>query len=87
MELKPAMDHYNVTVDWTTLDGYYQRLQRQGTPLNIGTYVGAAQVREAVLGDVDRKPNPEELELMIPRECRLLIFCHLVCLRNTHRYK
>jgi N-acyl-D-amino-acid deacylase len=64
VELKPAMDHYNVTVDWTTLDGYYQRLQRQGTPLNIGTYVGAAQVREAVLGDVDRKPNAEELEQM-----------------------
>jgi PBP4 family serine-type D-alanyl-D-alanine carboxypeptidase len=60
VELKPAMDHYNVTVDWTTLDEYYKRLQRQGTPLNIGTYVGAAQVREAVLGDVDRKPTAEE---------------------------
>jgi len=64
VELKPAMDHYNVTVDWTTLDEYYKRLQRQGTPLNIGTYVGAAQVREAVLADVDRKPNAEELEQM-----------------------
>ncbi|MEQ1474557.1 MAG: D-alanyl-D-alanine carboxypeptidase, partial [Candidatus Acidiferrum sp.] len=64
VELKPALEHYNITVDWTTLDGYYKRLQRQGTPLNIGTYVGAAQVREAVLGDVDRKPNREELEQM-----------------------
>ncbi len=64
VELKPAMDHYNVTVDWKTLDEYYKRLQKLGTPLNIGTYVGAAQVREAVLGDVDRKPNAEELEQM-----------------------
>ena len=64
VELKPALEHYNITVDWTTLDGYYKRLQRQGTPLNIGTYVGAAQVREAVLGDMDREPNREELQQM-----------------------
>jgi hypothetical protein len=24
-------------VDWTTLDGYFQRLEKQGTPINIGT--------------------------------------------------
>ncbi|MDP9337883.1 MAG: D-alanyl-D-alanine carboxypeptidase/D-alanyl-D-alanine-endopeptidase [Acidobacteriota bacterium] len=64
VELKPALEHYKISVDWTTLAEYYQRLQRQGTPLNIGTYVGAAQVREAVLGDVDRQPNREELEQM-----------------------
>jgi dihydroorotase/N-acyl-D-amino-acid deacylase len=32
--------------------------------LNLGTYVGAAQVREAVLGDVNRAPTSEELEKM-----------------------
>ncbi len=51
-------------VDWTTLDGYFTRLEKTGTPLNIGTYVGAAQVREAVLGDVDRVPSADELEKM-----------------------
>jgi len=40
------------------------RLEKGGTPLNIGTYVGASQVREAVLGDSDRDPTPEELEKM-----------------------
>jgi N-acyl-D-amino-acid deacylase len=63
-ELQPALDHYKISVDWTTLDGYFARLQKQGTPLNIGTYVGAAQVREAVLGDVDRAPTPDELDHM-----------------------
>ena len=62
--LKPFMDQYHFTIDWTTLDGYFQRLEKQGTPLNIGTYVGAAQVREAVLGDVDRAPTAEELDRM-----------------------
>lgn len=62
--LKPYLEHYNLMVDWTTLDGYLQRLEKDGTPLNLGTYVGAAQVREAVIGDDDRAPNPAELEQM-----------------------
>jgi dihydroorotase/N-acyl-D-amino-acid deacylase len=62
--LQPALDHYKLKVDWTTLDGYFRRLEKSGTPLNIGTYVGAAQVREAVLGEVDRAPTPTELDEM-----------------------
>jgi N-acyl-D-amino-acid deacylase len=62
--LQPTLDYFQLKVDWTTLDGYFERLAKVRTPLNIGTYVGAAQVREAVLGDVDRAPTPEELEKM-----------------------
>jgi dihydroorotase/N-acyl-D-amino-acid deacylase len=62
--LQPELDHYKLKVDWTTLDGYFQRLEKSGTPLNIGTYVGLGQVREAVLGDVDRAPTLEEMEKM-----------------------
>jgi N-acyl-D-amino-acid deacylase len=61
---KTFLDHYKLTVDWTTLDGYFSRLEKQGTPLNIGTYVGSAQVREAVIGDDNRAPTPAELEQM-----------------------
>ncbi len=62
--MKPVLDHYKLKVDWTTLDGYFRRLEKQGTPLNLGTYVGAAQVREAVIGDDDRAPTPAELDQM-----------------------
>ena len=62
--LKPYLDQYHLTVDWTTLDGYFRRLEKDGTPINLGTYVGAAQVREAVIGDDNRAPTPEELEQM-----------------------
>lgn len=62
--LKPFLDQYKLTVDWTTLDEYFKRLEKQGTPINIGTYVGAAQVREAVIGDDDRAPTEAELERM-----------------------
>jgi len=62
--LKPFLDHHKLTVDWTTLDGYFRRLERQGTPLNLGTYVSSGQVREAVIGFDDRAPTAEELERM-----------------------
>jgi dihydroorotase/N-acyl-D-amino-acid deacylase len=62
--MKPMLEHYKLTVDWTTLDQYAKRLEKQGTPLNIGTYVGSAQIREAVIGQDDRAPTPAELEQM-----------------------
>lgn len=62
--MKPMFDMLKLNVDWTTLDGYYKRLEKQGIPYNIGTYVGAAQVRQAVIGDDDRVPTPAELEQM-----------------------
>jgi len=62
--LQPELDQYKLKVDWTTLGEYFKRLEATHTPLNIGTYVGAAQVREAVIGDDDRAPAPEELEKM-----------------------
>lgn len=62
--LQPALEPYHLNVDWADLRGYFRRLEKNGTPLNIGTYVGAAQVREAVLGDANRAPTPEELERM-----------------------
>lgn len=63
-QAQPMLEQYKLKIDWTTLDGYFKRLERSGTPLNIGTYVGAAQVREAVLGDDNRAPTPAELEQM-----------------------
>jgi N-acyl-D-amino-acid deacylase len=62
--LQPFIEPYHLKVDWTDLNGYFRRLESNGTPLNLGTYVGAAQVREAVLGDVNRAPTAEELERM-----------------------
>ncbi|MHB8485632.1 MAG: N-acyl-D-amino-acid deacylase family protein [Candidatus Acidiferrales bacterium] len=62
--MKPFLEQYHLTIDWTDLDGYFRRLEKTRTPLNLGTYVGAAQVREAVIGDDDREPTPAELEQM-----------------------
>jgi N-acyl-D-amino-acid deacylase len=61
---KIFLDFYHLSIDWHDLAGYFRRLEASGTPINLGTYVGAAQVREAVLGDVDRAPTPAELQQM-----------------------
>ncbi len=63
-QLQPVLDQYKLKIDWSTLAEYFVRLEKAGTPLNIGTYVGAAQVREAILGDVDRAPTADELGQM-----------------------
>ncbi|HET6552428.1 MAG TPA: D-aminoacylase [Dyella sp.] len=49
---------------WTTLSGYFDRLQSQGIAVNFGTYVGAATAREMVIGYGDRQPTAKELGLM-----------------------
>ena len=61
---KDFLQHYHLNVDWTDLDGYFRRLQQQGSALNLGTYIGAAQLREYVIGDEDRSPTAAELQQM-----------------------
>ena len=58
------LKRFNLTIDWRTLDQYFTRLQKQGTGLNLGTFVGATQVREYVIGYDNRPPTPAELETM-----------------------
>lgn len=55
---------YNLTIDWTTLDEYFRRLERQGTGVNLATFVGATQVRAYVVGFDNRPPTNEEMEQM-----------------------
>ena len=55
---------FNLTVDWRTLGQYFNRLEKQGAGINLGTFVGATQVREYVIGYDDRPPTAPELEQM-----------------------
>ncbi len=63
-EFDKDLKRYGLERDWTTLGGYLARLERQGISVNIASYVGSGQVRECVLGNVDRDPTAEELEKM-----------------------
>ncbi len=52
------------SVPWTTLDEYLSFLESKGVSPNVASLVGAATVRQYVLGENDRAPTPEELERM-----------------------
>jgi N-acyl-D-aspartate/D-glutamate deacylase len=56
--------HYGITPDWRDLAGYFTRLEKQGMGINLGTYVGATQVRRMIIGDDNRAPSPAELDQM-----------------------
>ena len=53
-----------VTVDWTTLGGYFQKLERQHMSTNIASYVGEEQVWTYVKGYSQSPATPEELAAM-----------------------
>jgi len=55
---------WGLVVDWHDLDGYFRRLERSGTPINLATFVGATQVREYVIGYARRAPTRAELVRM-----------------------
>ena len=50
--------------DWNSLDGYFRELERRGTAINLGTYVGTSSVRNAVMGNVNRTPTADEMKSM-----------------------
>ncbi len=55
---------FNLRVDWRTFDEYFRRLDKQGAGVNLGTFVGATQVREYVIGWDNRPPTAAELTQM-----------------------
>jgi dihydroorotase/N-acyl-D-amino-acid deacylase len=55
---------FNLTVDWRTLGEYFNRLSKQGAGVNLGTFVGATQIREYVIGYDNRPPTADELNQM-----------------------
>jgi dihydroorotase/N-acyl-D-amino-acid deacylase len=63
-EQRDFLRRYNLTVDWRTLAEYFRRLEKQGIGVNLGTFVGATQVRAYVIGFDNRPPTASELEQM-----------------------
>src|ERR1700733_4516791 len=52
---REGYDHFHLVADWHTLAAYFARLERQRIGINLGTYVGATQVRRIVIGEDNRK--------------------------------
>ncbi|HJQ66874.1 MAG TPA: D-aminoacylase [Gemmatimonadales bacterium] len=55
---------YNLAEDWRDLDGYFAHLARTGSTINLATFVGATQVRMAVIGFENRAATgPEQAHM------------------------
>ncbi|HEV7837357.1 MAG TPA: D-aminoacylase, partial [Gemmatimonadaceae bacterium] len=57
---EPANPRY----PWRSLGEYFSFLEKSGTAINLGTYVGTSSVRRAVMGDVTRHPTDAEMTQM-----------------------
>jgi dihydroorotase/N-acyl-D-amino-acid deacylase len=57
-------EHFKITPTWRDFAGYFGRLEKQGMGINLGSYVGATQVRRMVLGDSNVTPTPAQLDQM-----------------------
>ena len=51
-------------VSWNTLGEYLDHLEKKGVSCNVASFVGAAQVRDFVIGEDNRAPTARELDSM-----------------------
>jgi len=55
---------YHISYNWKTLVDYLKFVEKQGTSVNIASFVGATTVRLYVIGNEDRLATPEEMNQM-----------------------
>ena len=49
---------------WTSLRGYFDLVDGQGSAINIASLVGSSNPREMVIGDINRPPTADEMREM-----------------------
>jgi len=62
--MKEEQGDLKYDVKWTTLAEYLAYLERKGVAPNVASYIGAATLREHVIGLDDRPPTPSEMDRM-----------------------
>jgi len=61
---KDVYAKYGVWPDWRTLDGYFRTLERRGTAVNLGTFIGSGGLRTYVVGRENRPATSAEIASM-----------------------
>jgi N-acyl-D-aspartate/D-glutamate deacylase len=51
-------------VSWDTLGGYFDRLEKSGTAVNVASYVGLDNVWQAVMGESHDRPTTDQIGQM-----------------------
>ncbi|HTY39234.1 MAG TPA: D-aminoacylase [Bacteroidota bacterium] len=63
-EMQEHQGDIRFKIEWTSLKEYLDYLTKRGIATNVASFVGAATIREHVLGYANRAPNAAELEQM-----------------------
>ncbi len=63
-ERQSEIEPWGVEYTWDDLDGYFERLESQGTAINLGTWVGLSSLWLHGVGPEDRRPTREEMGIM-----------------------
>src|SRR5688572_4790277 len=63
-EMRSLQSDIKYDIEWTTLVGYLEFLERKGISTNVASFIGAATPRNYVLGHEDREPTAAELDEM-----------------------
>ena len=61
LDAEADMGDVKYKIEWSTLRGYLDWLTKRGVSCNVASFVGAATVRQNVLGSKNIAPNAEEL--------------------------
>lgn len=61
---KTLKEKANLDITWTDLEGYHSLMEKRGIAVNHATLVGYGTIREYVLGDEGRGPDPKEMSAM-----------------------
>jgi N-acyl-D-amino-acid deacylase len=56
--------HLKYDITWTSLAEYLQDLERRGVSPNVASFIGAATIREHVIGRENKPPTPDQLDRM-----------------------
>ncbi|HKY61700.1 MAG TPA: D-aminoacylase, partial [Gemmatimonadota bacterium] len=63
-ERRSEIEPWGVEYTWDDLDGYFERLESEGTAINLGTWVGLSSLWLHGVGPEDRRPTRAEMEIM-----------------------
>ena len=63
-EMLESQSDISFDIEWTSLAGYLEFLERRGISPNVASFIGAANPRNYVIGHEDREPTAEELKQM-----------------------
>jgi N-acyl-D-amino-acid deacylase len=61
---KETLKNYNQKLEWTNLAQYLNHIEKNGTTINLASFVGQGTIRESIMGYEARKPTTDELEEM-----------------------